>query len=297
MSPPLHFRRIGAACAVAAFACCALADSRVALTASADPAYTQRKYGGDEPRAETYVFMQGRYYEGHTVDRSIERMPFRRIAEYLAPQLARQQYLPASDVKFADLVIVVHWGTTLPVLSIKEMTARTSSATDTSASAMTLTNQALAAGSDGANPLLSLSDNEQTQLQLDRQEQVADAAGAEMTRADNVALLGYTDELFRMRRDFVTSAAEQSLRHDLTSERYFIILKAYDLRSSSRRPIWTMNVNASSPGNNFRQAMDRMSVATVQYVGRSTSEVRSIRPDVREGQVKMPPLVILNEVK
>lgn len=275
-----------------------LADSRVSLTASADPAYTQRKYGESEPRTETYVFMQGRYYEGHTVDRSIERMPFRRIAEYIAPQLARQRYVPATELKFADLVIVVHWGTTRPVLSMQDMAGHTSAATDMTNSAITLTNAALQSAADaGMSPLLGLSDNHQTQLHLDRLEQTANQAGAEMTRSDNVALLGYTEEMYRMRKDFVTSEAEASLRHDLNSERYFIILKAYDLRGVARQAIWTMHLNVSSPGNNFQKALDRMSVAAVHYVGRTTGAVRSVRPDVREGRVDLAPLVILNEAK
>ena len=40
---------------------------------------------------------------------------FSRIAEALAPELAQHQYFPAKDFRAADLLLVVHWGTTRPV--------------------------------------------------------------------------------------------------------------------------------------------------------------------------------------
>ena len=67
-----------------------MADEHVAVIASAATAYTQRKFDGPKVRTETYVFMEGSFIPGQTVDRSIERMPFRRIAEFLAPELARR---------------------------------------------------------------------------------------------------------------------------------------------------------------------------------------------------------------
>jgi len=148
--------------------------------------------------------MQGRYCDGHAVDRSVERMPFPRIAEHLATELGRQQYFPAPAVDQADLLIVVHWGTTLPVISIKEMTARTRRpATTRPASHFEQAGphrvQSRGRGQLGViaedkglgrgpvhGTMMDLADNDQTQLQLDRQEQIADQAGSEVTRSDNI---------------------------------------------------------------------------------------------------------------
>jgi hypothetical protein len=99
-------------------AVCCLADPRVVVSATANAEYTQRKFGGEKTTPESYVVMQGHYFEASIVDHSIDRMPFRRIAEIFAPELARRQYWPAKDAKDADLLIVVHWGTTMPRLSI-----------------------------------------------------------------------------------------------------------------------------------------------------------------------------------
>jgi len=40
-----------------------------------------------------------------------------------------------------------------------------------------------------------------------------------------------------------------------------------------------------------------MIAAAVNYVGRTTGSIRSVRPDVREGRVDLAPIQILNETK
>lgn len=280
----------------------------MAVVATADPAYTERKYAGGSPRAESYVFMQGHFFEGSTVDRSLEHISFRQVAGYLAPELAKQQYFPGRDLQTADLLLVVHWGATLPHTGVQEMTGQTSLVTDTANSI----DAAIRGNLMGANAseegnltplgaLAALGDNSRTQLGFDRLEQISERAAGEMRQGDNLRLLGYAEELHRMRQASpFASAAEETLRHDLLAERYFIIVCAYDLRAaagSARRPVWKMHLNISSPGNNFRTAMARMSSATVSLIGRSSDGVMTVRPTQREGKVQIAPLIILGEVR
>ena len=72
MSPSSPLRPLGLIGALLIAAGEAAADSRVSLTATAEPTYTERKYGGEKPKAETYVFMQGSFFAGYTVDRTLE---------------------------------------------------------------------------------------------------------------------------------------------------------------------------------------------------------------------------------
>ena len=290
-------------------AVCCFADPNVIVSATASPEYTQRKYSGAKTTAESYVVMQGHYFEGGIVDRSIERMPFRRIAEIFAPELARQQYWPAKDAKDADLLIVVHWGTTVPQISTIEMQARTSPLPDLSAIRHDKELRiATAAGYDQdgkrtglAEPisgLLAEHMNEDGQLlQFENLEQLSDQIVNDYSMASSAQLLGYTKDLRKFGKQLVSSAEEYSLRLDLTQMRYFIILRAYDLHASTpaarNRAVWTLHLNVSSPGNNFNTAIDRMCVAAVNYVGRSTDEVKTVRQPLREGKVEIGPLVIL----
>ena len=92
------------------------------------------------------------------------------------------------------------------------------------------------------------------------------------------------------------------MRSDLSSERYFIIVKAYDLRATPppgrrSRAIWSLYANCSSPGNNFTDALNLMGAAAANFFGRTTDGMITTRPDEREGKVNLAPLIILGEAK
>lgn len=310
----------------------ASADPRVAVVGYAREDYVERKFGpGGKPRAETYVFMQGHYFEGHTVDRSLERMPFRRIAEYLAPELAKQEYVPTTQVKEADLLLVVHWGATVPYVGTQEMMGRNTWSTDTSTapdSISQVNRYEIVNGPDPQDPdpragdmVINGLSNRLTQTQeesgrvlanlnmfnhddspamMDRLGQLTDHIAKDTTRASNLTLLGYNETMHRLSKQMWSDATERILRYDLEDERYFIIVNAYDLKDKaggSAKPVWKMHLNISSPGNNFSTALNRMSAVAATYAGRNTGTVVSVRPSTREGKVTLAPMVIIGEVK
>lgn len=276
------------------------ADKQVAIVARASTDYVERRLLPDgQPRVETYVFLEGNRFRGPTVDRSIDRMSFRQIAEQLAPQLAKQHYLPALSAAQADLLLVVHWGTTRPHVSTLEMTGRTSPLTDQSSD--NLIRSIMQENGDEVTSFLggldSLSDNQKS---FDILEQTADQLSTEQVANDNASLLGYNDELHKLGKRSWTSESERALRQDLLSERYFIIIKAYDLKprpEASRRPLWSAHVNIGSPGNNFQTALSRMGAIVSLYAGQHLAEVRTQRANVPTGQVTLAPMVILREEK
>lgn len=286
---------------------------RVSVTSIANNVYTTRKFDGPKTRAETYVFMQGDYYEGVTVDHSIEKMPFRKIAEYLAPELARQQFLPTKDAASADLLIIVHWGTTIPYLTTQELTA---SRTPTRDPANLSTGPATRPGEfEYTDPLshsgmegylnkyfIGMFDDQDRQMEFDRLVQETERMGPGVTQTSNGELLGYGRDLRRANRDLFPTEEERALRFDLQTERYFIILKAYDLHQKAERgqiprPVWTVHLNMRSPGINFATALGTMSTVAADYAGRTTDRVKSIRPSTRAGTVNLAPLIILGVAK
>ena len=286
-------------------ALCCLADPSVIVSATANTEYTQRKYGGEETTPESYVVMQGHYFDGPIVDRSIERMPFRRIAEIFAPELARRKYWPAKDPKDADLLIVVHWGTTSPHVSTLEMLARTSAVPDVSVARENkqIMGEAAAASGDVAMGIMSEGPSREANdlLQMENLNQLNDQIANDLSSANAAQLLGYTRNLRKLGQQLMSSAEEQTLRLDLSQLRYFIILKAYNLHAPTPaergRAVWTLHLNMSSPGNNFHTALARMSVAAADFAGRTTDAVQTVRPPVHEGHVEIGPLLILGEVK
>jgi hypothetical protein len=288
-------------------AACCFADSRVIVSASAEPGYTTRKFEAGKYRPETYVVMEGRFFEGHIRDKSIERTPFRKIIDLFAPELARREYWPAENPKDADLLLVVHWGTTAPQASMVETMARTSNFTDTSqvnAERQARIEQAMEDVSNGIPILIDpvLMADEGARIQdFDLSNEMTERISTDLQSADIAQLLGYTKTLRKYGLGMGSTAEEASLRFDLRQARYFIILRAYDLRAATKigrsRPVWSLHLNMGSPGNNFSMAVARMSVAAVDFVGRSTETVETTRPKSREGKVEVGVPVIVHDQK
>lgn len=309
MSPP---RLIAAF--VALFAACAAlrADRHVVVIARANPDYVETRINEEgQPRPETYVFMQGHHYPGETVDRTMERMTFREIVGYLAPELARRKYLPGPSAAEADLLLIVHWGTTRPKVGIREMTAQLTTEVDRDR-LMVETMKEFGMNVEIESNFSGLPDDVVMPLgadfnqdqEFERLDQMTDELNQQFRRGDNVTLLGYADDLHRLGKRAWTGELERSLRHDLNSERYFVVIRAYDLKGRvpsvpKNRPVWTMHLNISSPGNNFRTAMNRMSVAAARYAGLNNTDPATVRVTGQEttGTVTLAPLVILGEAE
>jgi hypothetical protein len=277
-----------------------LADPKVAVTAKANPEYTAHKFGDGQPVVETYVFMQGSYFEGHTVDQSIERMPFQSIALYLGTELARQNYLPARSVADAQLLIVVHWGTTIPRVTSQEMSGQYSLIPDMPGAAGVAA-EAMANPSGEPPPLPPAPDTSRSPEANDTSEILSRLTG-NVTQGNAARLLGYTDEIHRLSKKAWSGTKDEILNFHLNNERYFITLIAYDLKGErapghSRRPVWSLHLNISSPGNNFQTALDRISAVAPSFAGRTTDGMESIRPKARQGTVTIAPFVILGDVK
>jgi hypothetical protein len=299
LTPPAH-RRLLALCLLLGVPLAASADPNVAVTAKAREDYTQQKLANGQPAPETYVFMQGNYFDGHTVDRSIERISFRQIAEYLGVQLARQNYLPAPSIAEARLLIVVHWGTTTPRATRQETFGGTGIATPNVGAA-----DIAAFARDNPSGLFDdgmppAPDTTMTPEANDLTG-VADRLIGSVSEGNAATLLGYRDEIHRLGKRAYADAKNDIINFHLTNERYFITLMAYDLKQMAKadtrlRPAWTLHMNISSPGNNFGTALTRISAVVADYAGRSTDGLQTVRPKQRSGTVTIAPLIILGEV-
>jgi hypothetical protein len=294
------------ACAILSclgFAMSLAADDRVMVIALADQDYTREKFADGKSKPETYVVMPGNFFAGTTVDRMLERMPFRKIAGYLAYELARREYWPAVSPNDADLLLVVHWGVTSPRSTMQELMGRTNPGIDTAN-----TSEAISAGlanpdEGGTGVLWDVGErsNLNALYAEDVLQQQSDHNDSEADQQNTAQLLGYVPTLKKYQNSLLPSVTEIAVRHSLKEERYFIIVKVYDLRKWEKgkvnRAIWTIRLNIGAPGNNFEQALVRMSRAGVDWFGRTTDDVRTVRTKTYQGTVEMPPVVILGEEK
>jgi hypothetical protein len=279
----------------------AFAAKPVAAVGKANSSYLERRLIEGKPKRETYVFMEGSRLEGTSRDRTFETTTFREIAEFLAPKLTQQNYWPTPELKDADLLLIVHWGVTSPRASLNDMTARVALGTPlTSTSEVFADSPAFQdyANALGGNVSLNLNASEQRMYQL---EEIVEQDAQNIQGAGTARLLGYTETLLKLNQSARYTETQFTLDSDMRSERYFIIVRAYDLHAGTKwqrsRPVWVLHLNTASPGNNFKTALASMSEAGARMFGKNTDGVATIRPDRPAGHVELHDIVIIGEAK
>jgi len=273
----------------------------VVVSATASPAYTRQKFVNGIPRPETYVFYEGKYFGGVTRDRSMAHVGIKDIAQVLAPNLAKQNYLPTRNALAADLLIVVNWGTTV---------------TDDTGKKSNLQTQDLLL--DSVDAIQGRPDPEQgglvvdpiSALTFDLMRNQANAMSAQKFAESNADLLGYTPAIRREERgqwaspDGLNAAAESHLS-DLDEDRYFVILLAYDYQKilhpggapKAEPPplLWSVRMNIRADGNNFVEALPAMSKVAADFFGRQLDDLKSEQTDVgSRADVEIGPVKVLH---
>ncbi len=246
-------------------------DARVAVSATTAPTYDRQVPGQKEPRRETYVFMEGRFFPARQESASLMRMPFMTIAQTLAVDLARQNYWPAPDPAEADLLLMVHWGLT--------ETYEEESNLDTTQRLNSAFSDVQSAGAADALPDVSALNAE-----------LADQAMREGLRARyrerNAKLLGYNVAMEKESRHPFGSARELTLRSELSEGRYFVIVMAYDyraLRTEKRKEVlWITRLSVQGRGSNFTEALPALSFVGADYFGRRELDLGHVRTDLEE---------------
>ena len=74
--------------------------------------YTRPMQADGSFQPETYAFGNGGQWDIAMRDETIDNLSFGQIGRTLAGSLAGQNYVPATDPKTTNLLIVVYWGTT-----------------------------------------------------------------------------------------------------------------------------------------------------------------------------------------
>ncbi len=278
------------------------ADPRVTIVAHADPDYLASRYdAAGNLRTETYFVLQGQHFPGLIRDRSLEKTTIHDVARVLAPELSKQQYLPAKDVAEADLMLVVHWGTTVRTRPDVEHYMKMQ---DDHAQTRDFNMEYTAAMVDESAPQ-DMERNADHALRYTEQLQSDYYSGAgawtnvaldrtmeHLQRLSMAQLLGFDAELQHGLSPFVTTRM-QTLRSMLDDERYFIVVMAYDFphfRSSGMKDakrLWACRLSVHSPGMNFRRASVQLSQAGADFFGTNNPLATIRRQSIRTGTVEI----------
>lgn len=267
-------------------------------------------------RAETYVFADGGRLPGSVADRSIDDLKFPQVAGVVAASLKRQNYVQTSDVKAADLLIFVSFGTTTGVDETDYQRSMGSLGNDYANLSLRTENI-----SGGPNSRMSnapiINDSNTTGVALDTQRisndlgdfwgidgslnQIA-LANEQRYQANrmNAEILGYDKEWAdtNVMRPYLSTARD--VLQEIEESRYFVVLKAYDFQSlrqhKEKKLLWVTRYSIPRAGFRFDEQVVDMTRYASQFFGQNVD--RLIRRHLPEGRVEVgTPVVVPTSTK
>src|ERR1051326_2973831 len=185
------------------------------------------------------------------------------------------KFRPAAKDAVPQLLILVFWGATQGSRGIDSSQAldRISSA---SAAAGPTTNatysasSALQPGTANDPNNRSSAVNAATEEEINQAVSLMSLANAERDKSDdrNARILGYEEALSRAR--FTQHMAMgQDVLSEISSNRYFVVLQAYDfptaVKEKKLKPLWTARISIDESGNEFSSALEHMLAVATPY--------------------------------
>jgi hypothetical protein len=243
-------------------------------------------------------------------DESMDDVKFADIVRVLGKYLAKQSYYPAKDGKKADLMLVVHWGKTIPFNDGFHQNL-----VDQGLQSFALSQQ-LQTGTMGSIQA-PFSAGATTAAVSPEASAISEAASEQMVQglfairfaqdmridADrrNANLLGYTAELkYRDNPSLYGGAgtAYYDLIEDLESERYYVSVTAYDfqeaLQHKNKKGLWRTVASIDARGNRFDERLMAMIERASRYFGRDSDRlIRQFEytPRIDFGELKQVGLI------
>ena len=250
--------------------------NRVAVKAKASEEYIKDRAGDPSKKIQTYHVLKGKYFGGNTDDPSMEAVTFLEIAENMAANLRRQNFITETDPEKGDLLIMVHYG-----------------ATDYDADYMELM------GVDSLDDLGFGSGTDTSEMDEFEAEEAfaADFAamrafneGGQMSMLFKSKLLGL-EEMFD---DRATDQDVYEFRDMVSEERYFVFLVAFDLpayRKGEKKVLWTTRYSMRAIGQPFDVAIGELNYVAGNFFGKNLDGLYSRRAtddsEVRIGEIEV----------
>ena len=264
-----------------------------------------RPDGTDQPL--TYVVAKGGAEPGMNADDSMNDVKFAGVVRVLGKYLAKQSYYPAKDAKKADLMLVVHWGKTIPGND-----GLSRNMLDYSLQSFETLQQQMHEGI-GRAPGIDLHADEKARARNQVTDALDEAAQEEIVQgmheirfaqdarieADrhNANLLGYTAELIRRDNPSLyggAGTAYADLIEDIESERYYVSVTAYDfqeaLQHKNKKGLWRTVASIDARGNRFDERLLTMVERASRYFGRDSGRlIRQFEytPHINLGELKL----------
>jgi hypothetical protein len=128
--------------------------------------------------------------------------------------------------------------------------------------------------------------------------QEVDQTAMGLSMSSNAQLLGFSAELQRDLQSAFGTTEGEMIRSMLADQRYFLIVMAYDyqvlMKEKKRKLLWSARLSMRSPGMNFREGIQDMSLVGADFFGRESEGVKVRLPVIKEGKVEIGPVRVLN---
>jgi hypothetical protein len=295
-----------------------LLDGVTAVSSKVCDDYVRRKMPDGSFAPEAYAFGKGGVYGGSMRDETLDGVSFIDVAHVIAPALAGQNFVPASDPGKTRLLIMVYWGLTSapdPVsgsAAYANLGSAQNALSDSASMSNAISNNlpttryvgfhSLASGSSGStsgatDEQLAAYSEALTMIHLMNVER-------DRNNFSNALMLGYDSAglVGTEHGNYVRGTAFGLKQADLVAEieecRYFVVLLAYDfqllLKQKKHKLLWEARFSVSERNNQFDKALPVMAKFASQYFGQPSNGL--VRTRVPEGRVEIGETKSLGEV-
>jgi hypothetical protein len=254
----------------------------VAVNARVFNGYTGTRLPDGTYQPQHYAFGEGGQWQAGRGDPSIDQLPFRAIAEAVAGPLRRQAYLPGTDPKQTELLILVYWG-----LTVGAEHGEYGNALGQAAEA---NHAAMGPMGGGGDLTADLAAGELTSALM---MSAAENRLRDRNNLINGHILGYADEYVRAIQLRESGRQAWSTSYDaareLEEDRYFVVLKAYDFplaqKEKKLKLLWEIRYSIEGRGNKFDEKLPAMTRSAARYFGQATDGL--VHEDLPAGKVRI----------
>ncbi|MBD5778351.1 hypothetical protein IEN85_02445 [Pelagicoccus sp. NFK12] len=257
------------------------------------PNYERERLDNGAWKAETYALAMGKTIDPSGKDESLNALTVKEMAEILANALHRQNYLPQSDPRKTDLMIVVNWGKTIPFDDgLSQSAIQNLTATIDQLDSLELDGESAGAVTFSATP---------SEAKLETMLTIQSMAERARRQANdyNAQLLGFAPDLFEHYKDDTLGGPQRLIFDDLVAEveasRYFVILVAYDFKKlvekKEKEVLWITRFSMRAKGRNFDEELANMAQSASKLFGTASGRMRR---NLLPGKIEMGELEVID---
>jgi hypothetical protein len=275
------------------------AEEVEAISSKVGKGYVRKKLPDGSFQPETYVFGKGDDWRGARVDATIDKMDFMEVARILAVPLAKKQYMPTTDPKATDELIMMYWGTTRAPEHATEAIVFKQSQEAYAFRDRTLQQiKDHTLGLQMGKELLAEADNQILMANMGIQ---ADNQRREDQDMKTATLLGYDSWWVEVNGAMGGTALgyrKADMKNELEEDRYFVILSAFDyqklVKEKKQKFLWEVRFSIREHGTAFDDRIKGMAELASNYFGRDSAGLH--HDALPNGNVEIGPLKSLGVV-